>query len=534
MLIDCWRGPFTAALHESFLADYWQKRPLLIRNFLPANTLSELCPLTVDDLLDLASGGGDESLSAQSPNPPRLIRESGGARPWMRSQGPFSPEYLQEMREGSETADADESSRQFTVLVNGVEQLVPEVEALHESAELWGFVPRWRLDDVMVSYAPPGGSVGAHVDNFDVFLLQGSGSRVWSVEDTPRAASEEICIPGLDVRVLSEFEASDCWELQPGDALYVPPRYAHHGVSSHADCLTYSIGFRAPSLAEMLTSFARHAARSLPEDVRYTDADLPAVYDAVERRGAVEPHTVHKVRALLRDAIDGVLDNDDAFEAWIGEVLTEPKSAGAIASAPSSDAEDVADGGPAELGPAARQAMAEWVASLGPGQDGGNPSGVDEGEDDDDDDDGDEEARELEAELAEMMGSFGDLDAPDVSLDTDPSEEGAGAFDALGSVAELLCAIADEADDAPAALRRAEGVTLALVRHSTEGGGASVFVDGVKAATVTEPRAIDLALALCSSSRTQATLLAEALRESAELRALVEKLVRDDVLWVEV
>ena len=213
-----------------------------------------------------------------------------------------------------------------------------------------------------------------------------------------------------------------------------------------------------------------------------------------------------------------MLDNDDAFEAWIGEVLTEPKSAGAIASAPSSDAEDVADGGPAELGPAARQAMAEWVASLGPGQDGGNPSGVDEGEDDDDDDDGDEEARELEAELAEMMGSFGDLDAPDVSLDTDPSEEGAGAFDALGSVAELLCAIADEADDAPAALRRLRCHAGARAAQH-EGGGAGVFVDGVKAATVTEPRAIDLALAH-SSSRTQATLLAEALRKR-RLRALV-------------
>ena len=154
-------------------------------------------------------------------------------------------------------------------------------------------------------------SVGAHVDNYDVFLLQGSGTREWSIEGEPRASGDEALVAGLDVRVLSRFESSVTCELKPGDALYLPPRYAHEGISTSKDCLSYSVGFRAPSAAELLTSLASHVSATntvLSEEVRYTDADL--VFDpSGGGRGSVDAYAVEKVKGLVRQAVEGLLSH---------------------------------------------------------------------------------------------------------------------------------------------------------------------------------------------------------------------------------
>ncbi|KAJ1487976.1 JmjC domain-containing protein, partial [Baffinella frigidus] len=114
------------------------------------------------------------------------------------------------------------------------------------------FIPNWRVDDVMISYAAQGGGVGPHVDNYDVFLLQGKGTRRWAISNTPLAASDEVSVDGVDVRVLKDgFKKDEEWLLEPGDMLYLPPRFPHWGVAEGEGCMTFSIGFRAPNFQEI-------------------------------------------------------------------------------------------------------------------------------------------------------------------------------------------------------------------------------------------------------------------------------------------
>ena len=200
------------------------------------------------------------------------MRESGGA--WELRHGPFDDAELDALPDGG-----------WTVLVQQVDQIEPPVEALR--SRFVDFLPRWRLDDVMVSYAPPGGGVGAHVDNYDVFLVQGRGARRWEVEGAPRAAAAEALVPGQPVRVLERFEAAASELLAPGDALYLPPRWAHRGTSEHKQCMTYSVGFRAPSRAELVRHFADTVAARLPEDDRFSDP--PEADGALAAGGARRP-----------------------------------------------------------------------------------------------------------------------------------------------------------------------------------------------------------------------------------------------------
>src|SRR5690606_748288 len=135
----------------------------------------------------------------------------------------------------------------WTLLVQAVDHHVPAVAALIEA---FRFIPNWRIDDVMVSYAVDGGGVGAHFDQYDVFLIQGAGRRRWQV-GAPCNADTPL-LPNDDVRLLADFKAVDEWILEPGDILYVLPRIAHNGVAIGDDCMTYSIGFRAPSRADLI------------------------------------------------------------------------------------------------------------------------------------------------------------------------------------------------------------------------------------------------------------------------------------------
>ncbi|MGJ8537754.1 MAG: cupin domain-containing protein, partial [Parasphingopyxis sp.] len=201
---------------EAFLRDYWQKQPLLIKN--PWDSWEN--PLEPDELAGLACEAEVES---------RLIEQTDAS--WAVEHGPLP-----------EARFAALGPSRWTLLVQAVDHYVPEVAALIEP---FRFVPNWRIDDVMVSCAADQGGVGPHFDQYDVFLIQGSGRRRWRIGG--RCDETSPLLPHDDLRLLAEFEASDEWILEPGDILYVPPGIAHDGVAIGDNCMTYSVGVRAPS-----------------------------------------------------------------------------------------------------------------------------------------------------------------------------------------------------------------------------------------------------------------------------------------------
>ncbi|WP_353979260.1 cupin domain-containing protein [Salinicola endophyticus] len=273
-----------------FLSRHWQKSPLLIRGALP----DFVSPLDPDDLAGLACEPEVES---------RLVEEQGPDKAWQVSQGPFDDATFARLPESG-----------WSLLVQAVDHYVPEVAALLAQFD---FLPQWRLDDIMVSYAPSGGSVGPHVDQYDVFLLQASGRRHWQLGGKP--GDEAALIAGIDLRILDTFEVQpdQDWVLEPGDMLYLPPGVAHHGVSASDDCMTFSIGFRAPSVDETVTAFADYIGEQLGDSQRYTDADL----QPPQHPGELDDAAVERVRTLLLAAID----RPDQMAQWFGRAMTQPK-----------------------------------------------------------------------------------------------------------------------------------------------------------------------------------------------------------------
>ncbi|MGJ7457243.1 JmjC domain-containing protein [Halomonas sp. MA07-2] len=280
-------GGLTAA---EFLGDYWQQKPLVIRGAFP----DFACPLEPDELAGLACEEGIEA---------RLVEEHGAEGPWQVSHGPFDERTFARLPE-----------RDWTLLVQAVDHYVPEVAELLEAFD---FLPRWRLDDIMISYAPPGGSVGPHVDQYDVFLLQGSGQRRWQLGG--KVGDDAPIIDGIDLRILERFEVEDDddWVMEPGDMLYLPPGWAHHGVSQSDDCLTLSVGFRAPSADEAITSFADYLGEQLPPSRRYADAGMAPPADPTE----LDDDAVARMRGLILET----LDDPARLAQWFGRVMTQPK-----------------------------------------------------------------------------------------------------------------------------------------------------------------------------------------------------------------
>ena len=271
---------------DAFLRDHWQKKPLLIRN--PWSGWRN--PLDPDELAGLACEDGVES---------RLVRHK---RSGLKvEEGPFGAARFAKL-----------GKVPWTLLVQAVDQSVPEVAALIDP---FRFIPNWRIDDVMVSYATDGGGVGAHFDQYDVFLVQGLGQRHWQIGALCDAQTE--LLPHDDLRLLAKFEPSDEWVLNPGDILYLPPRVAHNGVAVGDDCMTYSIGFRAPARSELIAHYCDHLLAHLPEDDRYIDPDLVLQANS----GEITAAALHRLRGMIADT----LTDDAAFARWFGTYSSTPK-----------------------------------------------------------------------------------------------------------------------------------------------------------------------------------------------------------------
>ncbi len=281
---------------DAFLRDYWQKKPLLIRN--PWAEWGN--PLEPDELAGLACEDHVES---------RLITDQAGH--FALEHGPLPADRFDSLAPGSDAAS-------WTLLVQAVDHHVPEVADLLDA---FRFIPNWRVDDVMVSYAVRGGGVGAHFDQYDVFLVQGLGTRRWQIggmcdASSPRVANE-------DLHLLADFQPSEEWVLEPGDMLYVPPGFSHNGTAQSDDCMTYSIGFRAPSREELLEGYAAHVLDRLKEDDRYTDSNLRA-----DGKAALNPGEISEAAlSHLHEMVAGELSNRDDFARWFAGFATQPKNA---------------------------------------------------------------------------------------------------------------------------------------------------------------------------------------------------------------
>jgi len=269
---------------RAFLARYWQRRPLLVRGAVPgfrgAATKRELFAIAARD-------------DAEA----RLVART--RRRWSLRHGPFRRGELAAM-----------PSRDWTLLVQAVNEFVPAADALMRR---FAFVPYARLDDVMASYAVPGGGVGPHFDSYDVFLLQGFGRRRWRIS----AQSDRTLDPRAPLRILARFRPEAEWILEPGDMLYLPPGYAHDGVALE-ECTTWSIGFRAPSATELAREFLGFFSDRIDFRGRYEDRGLtPARHPAAIGDGMVD-----RVAAML----GRIAWKRSDIEHFLGEYLSEPKA----------------------------------------------------------------------------------------------------------------------------------------------------------------------------------------------------------------
>lgn len=267
-----------------FLAEYWQKKPLLIRQAIP-NFQGLLTP---NELAGLAC-----EEEAQS----RIVQNIDDA--WHLTHGPFDEDTLTSLPE-----------KNWTLLVQCVNHHLPEAAELLSQ---FNFIPHARLDDLMISYAPTGGSVGPHMDSYDVFLLQGSGKRRWKINAQP----DLTLVENVPLRILKQFTAEQEWVLAPGDMLYLPPNIAHHGVSEDDDCMTYSIGFRVPKTQELIQGFLDHLQDTIQVDGLYEDADLRLQ----QHPAAISDDMIGKVATMLQ----AITWNKATVSDFLGRYLTEPK-----------------------------------------------------------------------------------------------------------------------------------------------------------------------------------------------------------------
>jgi 50S ribosomal protein L16 3-hydroxylase len=270
---------------EKFLSEHWHKKPLLVRQALP----------NFGDWLDRDSLS---ELACQDNSEGRLVQFKRGQ--CQLEYGPFEPEELQAL-----------PKKNWSLLVSGVNHLLPQADwLLHQ----FNFIPAARLDDLMVSFAPPGGGVGPHFDSYDVFLIQGQGRRRWEIS----AQDDLTIVEGAPLRILKEFRVDQSWELGPGDMLYLPPQLAHNGVAL-TDCMTWSVGFRAPKADEIVSQFLTYLQDKLELPGMYADPDLKRPKHVAEIPSTMLDWADKTIRAAARWDKTEIAD-------FLGRYLSEPKS----------------------------------------------------------------------------------------------------------------------------------------------------------------------------------------------------------------
>jgi 50S ribosomal protein L16 3-hydroxylase len=269
---------------QTFMREHWQRRPLLVRKAFAQFT----DPLAPREVLALAA-----SPEASS----RLVRRR--ASSWSLEHGPFSSSRFKQL-----------PRRGWTVLVQDANHHSRRADALLSSFD---FVPHARVDDVMVSYAVPGGSVGPHVDSYDVFLLQGHGRRRWQIS----GQKDHAFVPDLDLKILERFEPEEEWVLEAGDMLYLPPGVAHHGMAE-TECLTWSIGFRAPTDSELTAAFLDFLRDRLEPEGQYRDPGAAPAEHAAEIPAQLTGH--------VAKALDAIRWTSAEVREFAGCYLSEPKA----------------------------------------------------------------------------------------------------------------------------------------------------------------------------------------------------------------
>jgi 50S ribosomal protein L16 3-hydroxylase len=270
---------------------HWQKKPLLIRGAIP-------------DFQPLISRGELLNLAAQVDVESRLVvrASSGRGAAWKFRHGPFTRRMLPPFARPG-----------WSLLVQGVDL---HDAAVHDLLQQFRFVPDARLDDLMISFATDGGGVGPHFDSYDVFLLQAHGRRRWRIG----RQKDLSLVPDMPLRILAHFEPVQEFVLEPGDMLYLPPRYAHDGIAL-GDCMTYSVGFRAPKRSELVCEILQRIADDVGDDlspVLYRDP----MQEAVASSAGIPPALLE----FAREAVHSALKSPEVLQRALGEYLTEPKA----------------------------------------------------------------------------------------------------------------------------------------------------------------------------------------------------------------
>ncbi len=272
---------------ETFMRRHWQKKPLLVRQALPG----VVPPVTRAQMFALAQQEDVES---------RLIVAKGDA--WKLRHGPLPRQALPAVKQP-----------RWTLLVQGLDLHVAEA---HEMLSRFRFVPQARLDDLMISWASEGGGVGAHMDNYDVFLIQVHGKRRWRIGPV----ADESLVPGVPLKLLANFEPTEDVVLEPGDMLYLPPRWGHDGIAVDGECMTCSVGFRVPCEDELARELLQRLPELMDEEEKgrlYRDPKQPATATPGQIPAALSD--------FARQALERALRDPARLHAALGEILSEPK-----------------------------------------------------------------------------------------------------------------------------------------------------------------------------------------------------------------
>lgn len=272
---------------DTFLAEYWQKKPCLIKQLLPGF----VDPIDEHDLAGLAQ---EEIVDS------RIVSNDKGN--WKVNHGPFAD--FEKVCTGS-----------WSLLVQGVDRYIPEFVAL---TQLVSFIPNWRYDDIMVSYSTKNAGVGAHEDQYDVFIVQGSGSRRWQVG---LPCESKTIIPHALLKQIEGFEAVIDEVLLPGDAIYIPPKHPHNGTALEA-CMNYSIGFRAPTNLELLNGLLDEGDGIGAAQTRYTDPEITKLRGVNISKMIISEQELSKLKNSMIDLLSSPQAEDAILQYLSRQGLT--------------------------------------------------------------------------------------------------------------------------------------------------------------------------------------------------------------------